>query len=472
MSLHSDRYFDPGTSHRNVARRLYGQIASLPLICPHGHVDPALFADESYRFGTPVELFVIPDHYVLRMLYSQGVTLDELGVPRLDGSSERIEHREIWRTFARHFYLFRGTPTGLWIQEELASLFDIEEPLSLENADSTYDAISERLRGEDFTPRRLYERFNVEVLTTTDSAVDDLTHHRRIRDSGWGARILPTFRPDTLLRLDMPGWSDQLEQLQAVTNTSVDGLDDFLDAIRTQRQLFVEMGAVATDHGALSPHIENMSHASAEAIFLSSLTGRVSREEAERFYGYMLLKMAEMSVEDRLIMQLHVGSMRSYNQSLTQVYGRDIGADIPVATDWTRGLHTLLNRFGNHPDFRLILFTLDESTYARELAPLAGHFPALFLGPPWWFHDSLNGFRRFFDRVVETAGIYNTVGFNDDTRAFPSIPARHDMWRRAVSNWLAGLVERSIISEGVASEMAHDLAYSLAKHGYRLDDTA
>ena len=169
-----------------------------------------------------------------------------------------------------------------------------------------------------------------------------------------------------------------------------------------------------------------------------------------------------------MVMQLHVGSLRNHHQRVYERFGLDKGADIPVAVDWTRGLHALLNAYGHDPAFRLITYTLDESTYGREAAPLAGHYPAMRLGAPWWFFDSVLGFERYLDRVVETAGIYNLAGFNDDTRAFASIPTRHDVWRRAASNWLADKVERGLIDEDDAPEMATWLSYGAAKEAYRL----
>jgi glucuronate isomerase len=466
--LPEDRYFGPDDRQKAVAMELYGAVANLPLVCPHGHVDPRLFANDHYSFGSPVDLLLIPDHYVFRMLYSQGISLEEMGVPRTDGGAVEQDHRKIWQTFAEHFYLFRGTPTGLWLTHEFADLFGVEEKLTGENAQVIYDQIADRLSQPDMKPRRLFDRFNIEVLCTTDAATDTLDHHQAIRTSGWTGNVRPTFRPDAVVNLDTPNWRDQIDQLSAVSGISATTYPAFIQALEQRRVFFKSMGARATDHAALTPYTERLSDREAGGIFERALRRQASEDDTRRFTGHMLIEMARMSIEDGLVMQLHPGSWRNHNQDLYERFGRDKGADIPIPTGYTRNLLALLNEFGSHPDLTLVLFTLDESTYSRELAPLAGHYPALRLGPPWWFHDSLNGFQRFFEQVMETAGLYNTAGFNDDTRAFPSIPARHDIWRRAGAHWLAGLVLRKIIDMDDAHEMVIDLAYGLAKRAYRL----
>jgi glucuronate isomerase len=458
----------------DVALQLYETVADLPLICPHGHVDPRLFAESDYRFGSPTELFIIPDHYILRMLYSQGITLEAVGIrPKTDSSewhsAESPSHRTIWQTFADNFHLFRGTPSGIWFKESLATIFGIDEKLSAENAQLIYEQIATKLSQPEFTPRHLYERFNIEVLCTTDAATDPLTHHQAIRDSGWGGCIRPTFRPDALLNLDHPDWRQEIDALSAVADIDVGTYADFVAALENRRAFFKSMGATATDHSALSPYTAELSLAEAETIFQQALGGTVSAENSQRFTGHMLMEMARMSIEDGLVMQLHVGSYRNHNQAVFGRFGADMGCDIPVRTEYTRNLAPLLQKYGNDPRLTLIVFTLDESAYSRELAPLAGHYPALKLGPPWWFFDSLNGMRRYFDQVIETTGLYNTAGFNDDTRAFPSIPARHDVWRRASSDWLAGLVVQGIVDMDDAAQMAHDMAYGLAKRAYKFD---
>jgi len=457
--MNPDRFFSPDPATRGIARELYQTVAALPIVSPHGHVDPRLFADPNAAFGTPTDLFIIPDHYVTRMLYSQGIALESL----LEG-----DHRKIWKLFCENFQLFRGTPSGIWLTHELSEVFGVDEKTSASNADRLFDSLSDKLSSPEFSPRRLFERFNIEVLCTTDVATDTLEHHQAIRNSGWSGRILPTFRPDGVVNLDAPNWKANIAKLSEVSRINVVDYKSFIHALKQRRDFFKSMGATATDHAALTPATVELSPSEADAIFQRALKGRFEADDAARFTAHMLMEMARMSIDDGLIMQLHPGSLRNHNDSIFQKFGLDKGADIPVQTEYTRNLLPLLNKYGNDPRLTLILFTLDETTYSRELATLAGHYPALKLGPPWWFYDSLNGMARYFDQVMETAGIYNTAGFNDDTRAFCSIPARHDVWRRASANWLAGLVVRHIVGMDDAREMIQELAVNLANRAYKL----
>ena len=464
-----NRYFSPNPAQRNLAQSLYDSVKSLPLICPHGHVNPQLLADPDYDWGTPVDLLIIPDHYIFRMLYSQGITLEAVGVPRKDGQPVASDHRKIWQTVCDHWYLFRGTPTGIWLKDELQDVFGIEQKINSQNAQSIYDALVEKLASPEFRPRRLFERFNIEVLATTDAATDTLPHHMAIRASGWNGRVIPTFRPDAVINIDAEGWLNNINLLSDVSSITVSDYGSFIQALEQRREFFKSMGATATDHAALSAYTEVLSDSEADTIFQRALKGQSIAEDAQRFTGHMLIQMARMSVEDGLVMQMHVGSFRNHNPVIFQHFGRDMGADIPITSEFTRNLKPLLDKYGTARNLTLVLFNLDETTYSRELAPLAGHYPVLRLGPPWWFFDSFNGMKRFFDNVVETAGIYNTAGFNDDTRAYPSIPSRHDLWRRAAADWLAELAVRGLIDDEDAAEMVTALAYGLAKQTYRLN---
>jgi glucuronate isomerase len=467
-NLNPYRFFTPDPSQRAAAYDLYASVKDLPLICPHGHVDPRIFADDDYAFGSPTELLLIPDHYIFRMLYSQGVKLEALGIPRRDGGPTEPDHRKIWQIFAENFHLFRGTPTGVWLNDEFAEVFGITEKLRGDNAQEIYDHIERKLKSPEFKPRKLYEQFNIEALCTTDAASDTLEAHQKIRESGWHGRILPTFRPDAVVNIDTPGWSENIHTLEGVTHSSISNVPSFIAALESRRAYFKSFGAKATDSAALTALTLTLSPAEADAIFQRALSGKATSEDARRFTAHMLVEMARMSIEDGLVMQLHVGAFRDHNPDIAQRFGPDKGADIPVTSEFTRNLKPLLDRFGADPRLTMILFNLDETTYARELAPLAGHYPAFKLGPPWWFHDSLNGMRRYFERVMETAGIYNTVGFNDDTRAFASIPARHDLWRRAACDWVGGLLVGHVIDDVDAQGMVHALAYDLAKDAYNL----
>lgn len=460
--------FDADPLVRDFAMQLYEEVANLPIISPHGHVAPILFADEDFRFGSPADLLVIPDHYVTRMLYSYGIKLEALGIPSKVGAVVEQDHCKIWQRFADHFFLFRGTPSGLWIQNVLRSVFNIEEKLNGENAQVIYHRIDEKIKSPEFSPRKLYGHFNLEVLCTTDAATDRLVHHQKILESNWKGRVLPTFRPDAVINLDMPNWETDIQELSQVSGIWVKDYDTYIAALENRRAFFKQMGATATDHAAVTPDTQPLSHETASQIFDRAMTNKCKKGDVELFTAHMLYEMARMSSEDGLVMQLHVGAYRNHNHELYERFGIDIGADIPVRTEFTRALEPLLNSFGNHPNLTLIVFTLDESTYARELAPLAGHYPSLKIGPPWWFHDSPNGITRYLDQVIETAGIYNTAGFNDDTRAFLSIPARHEVWRRMTCNWVARLWARKIIDKADASAMAHAFAYDLAKQSYNL----
>jgi len=481
LVLNPDRYFSTDTAVRAIARELYQSVVSLPLVCPHGHVDPRLFAEPDATFGSPADLFIIPDHYVTRMLYSQGISLESLGVPpsplsplpereRGAEGGVRVEsdHRKIWRIFCENFHFFRGTPSGIWLTDELVGVFGVDEKPGASTADRLFDTVSEKLASPEFFPRSLFERFNIEVLCTTDAATDTLERHQAICKSGWKGKILPTFRPDGVVNLDTPNWKANVDKLSEVSNVGVVDYASFIRALEQRRAFFKSMGATATDHAALTSATAELTPAEANAIFQRALKGEADTSDAARFTAHMLMEMARMSIEDGLVMQLHPGSLRNHNEVIFQKFGLDKGADIPVQTEYTRNLLPLLNKYGNDPRLTLILFTLDETTYSRELATLAGHYPALKLGPPWWFFDSLNGMARYFDQVMETAGLYNTAGFNDDTRAFCSIPARHDVWRRASANWLAGLVLRHIVDMDDAREMIQDLVVNLAKRAYKL----
>jgi len=468
MMLDEDRFFDPEPSVRKIAKQLYSEIKSLPVVSPHGHVDPRLFA-ENKPFGDPTELILTPDHYVFRMLYSQGISLESLGIPRIDGSPVERDHRKIWQIFGENYYLFAGTPTGVWLNHEFSVVFGIEEKLTKDSAMRIYDQIDQKLRSEEFLPRTLFDRFKIEVLTTTDAASDNLRFHKQIRESGWKGNIIPCFRPDSVMNIASETWNSEIEKLGEAANIDITSFKSYVSALENRRLFFKEMGAVSTDHAVVEPYTEESSMNKVEEIFQRALKKELREEDSRLFTAHMLLEFARMSIEDGLVMQIHAGSFRNHNQLIFQKFGPDKGCDIPLQTEFTKNMRALLNKYGNNTDFTLILFTLDESTYSRELAPLAGHYPALKLGPPWWFHDSIQGMTRFRHRVTETAGIYNTVGFNDDTRAFPSIPARHDLSRRVDSSFLANLVAKNIIDIKDARNMSQALAYDLVKKAYKLN---
>jgi glucuronate isomerase len=465
--LDDDRLFDAEPTARGIARALYAGVRDLPIVSPHGHTDPRWYA-ENQNFPDPARLLIVPDHYVFRMLFSQGVRLEDLGVPTTDGAPVETDPRVIWRRFAENYYLFRGTPTRMWFDHTLSTLFGIEELLAPANADAIYDRIAEQLTRDDFRPRALFERFNIEVISTTDGALDDLKWHQMIRDSGWHGRVVPAYRPDAVVDPDFEGFASNLDRLGDISGSDTGTWQGYLDAHRQRRAFFKSFGATSSDHGHPSAETANLPPAEAAALFDIVRTGKADARQRAQFRGQMLTEMAKMSIDDGLVLQIHPGAWRNHSPSMLSRFGRDKGFDIPTRTDYVAALKPLLDAVGTNPELTVILFTLDETVYSRELAPLAGVYPALRLGPPWWFHDSPEGMRRFREMATETAGFYNTVGFNDDTRAFPSIPARHDVARRVDCAFLARLVTEHRLGEDEAHEVAHDLAYGLAKRAYRL----
>jgi len=465
--LSIDKFFDHDPGVRQIAWDLYKEVKDLPIVCPHGHVDPNIFA-ENQPFPDPTELILIPDHYIYRMLYSQGISLESLGIPTVDGSQVETDRRKIWQIFGNNWYLFSGTPTDLWLAHEFHELFGIEEKLGTDTAMKIYDQIQEKLAKPEFLPRALFEKFNIEVLTTTDNATSDLIYHTKIKESGWNGRIIPCFRPDGVVNISAKDWKKNIEKLSEISGINISNYNRYIKAIENRREFFKSIGAVSTDHAVVETYTHELSLQEADSIFQKALSEKSSMEDAKLFTAHMLMEMARMSIEDGLVMQIHPGSFRDHNRIIFEKFGPDKGCDIPVQTEYTRNLYELLNKYGNNTDLTIIIFTLDESTYSRELAPLAGHYPALKLGPAWWFHDSIEGMTRYRQMVMETAGIYNTVGFNDDTRAFPSIPARHDLSRRVDSNFLATKVVQHIIDMDDAKRMSKALAYDLVKNSYNL----
>ena len=465
--LDEDRLFPPEGRARGRARALYAEVRDLPILSPHGHTDPRWFA-ENEAFPDPARLIVTPDHYLFRMLFSQGVSLESLGVPRADGGPVETDGRAIWRRFAAHYPLFRGTPSRIWLDHSFEHVFGIDRPLSEATADWYYEHIADCLARPEFRPRALFERFGIEAISTTEAATDDLKWHAMIRDSGWSGRVVTAYRPDGVVDPEMAGFAENVALLGEQTGFDTTTWAGYLDAHRARRAFFKSFGATSSDHGHASARTEDLSPAEAAALFAKALKGACSPGEADAFRGQMLTEMARMSLEDGLVLQIHPGARRNHSDAMLARFGRDKGFDIPGPTDYVRALRPLLNAVGTEPELTVILFTLDETAYSRELAPLAGVYPCLRLGPPWWFHDSPEGMRRFREAATETAGFCNTVGFNDDTRAFCSIPARHDMARRVDCAFLATLVATGRLREDEAPEVARDLAYGLAKKAYKL----
>ncbi|GAB56616.1 glucuronate isomerase [Glaciecola punicea ACAM 611] len=467
LALHPDRLFSSNVNIRKVARSLYQVVKDLPILSPHGHTDPSWFS-ENKAFKNATDLLIKPDHYVFRMLYSQGIPLEDLGIQTAGDNKVEKDDRKIWHTFARHYYLYRGTPSRMWLDMVFSEVFGFDLVLCEKSADDYYDKINAALVTDAFKPRALFERFNIEVLSTTESPLNDLAHHLAINASGWRGRVISAYRPDPVIDPDFVGFVSAIRRFGEITNEDTSTFCGYLSAHRKRRDYFKSTGVTATDHGHPTAQTAYLDRQAIETLYATVISGLASPQEAELFRAHMLTEMAGMSIEDGLVMQLHPGVFRNHNQAIFERFGYDKGADIPVQTHFTEQLKPLLDKYGVNPNLTLILFTLDETSYARELAPLAGHYPCLRLGPPWWFNDSPEGMRRFRQQTTETAGFYNTVGFNDDTRAFLSIPARHDMARRMDCNWLAELVCEHRLDIDEAEELAIDLSYRLAKKVYKL----
>jgi glucuronate isomerase len=466
LELHPDRALPVDPDQRAVARTIYDEVKDLPLVCMHGHMEAQVFADNT-PFADPAQLLIVPDHYVTRMMVSQGVELTSLGVPTFDGTPTASDSRSIWRTFCSNWKLYRGTPSRFWLEHELVSVFGVDLVPSAESADAIYDQIASVVAQPDFRPLQLLDRFNIEVISTTDAASYDLGHHKRLAEQGYGDRVLPTFRPDAVVYLNRPSWRVELDKLAATSGREIGDYAGYLDALRLQRRAFVAAGATASDHGHDHADTEPLDGAAAQALFARALAGEsISDAEARAFAGNMLFQFAGMACEDGLVMQIHPGVGRNHNDAMFARHGADKGFDIPFSVEYTHALRPMLNAFGMDPRFRCILFTIDETVYTRELAPLAGVYPSVKLGAPWWFIDSPEGMRRFRETATETAGFYNTSGFVDDTRAYASIPARHDLFRRIDAGFLSRLVLEHRLGEGEAVETARDLAYYLPKAAY------
>ena len=470
----TDPTFAIDPRHAQITREIHAAARDLPLISPHGHVDPRLLADDE-PFGDPARLLIVPDHYVTRMLLSQGIPPDRLGVPRRDGGPVETDGRVIWRLLAANWHLFRGTPSRLWLERTFETVFGVDTRLRPETADEVYDAIAARLAEPGLRPRALFERFGIEVLATTESPTDDLAQHAKLAADGWGGpggRVISTFRPDNVVDLDREDWLDNIGLLADVSGEDTTSYAGYLNALQKRREAFIAAGATCSDHGHPTARTELLDEKEAAAIYERGLRGEASAADAETFRGHMLLEFARMSIDDGLVMQIHPGAARDHNHRLHAAHGKDVGGDIPQATDYVHALKPLLDTYGMDSRLRVVVYTLDEYTFSRELAPLAGGYPALFLGAPWWFLDTPDAMRRFREAVTDAAGFYNTAGFVDDTRAFCSIPVRHDVARRVDAAYLASLVVQDRLPMDEAVETMADLSYHLPKRIFRLDKAA
>ena len=451
---------DPST--RAIALHLYGRVAAEPIISPHGHVHPSLLLhDEPY--SDPVALLVTGDHYVTRLLHAGGVDLADLVVDEAAGRDART----VWRTLAAHWHRFAGTASGYWIEEELDGVFGITTPLGPDTADAIFDEIAAALTRPEFRPRALFRRFGIEFLATTDDPLDDLSEHAALAASGIPGRVAPTFRADRYLDPDTVGFTDNVGRLLGATGRPGD-FAGYLGALEDRRAHFIRHGAVSTDHGVEEVFTVDLDAGEGERLFQAVLAGTADAAERRAFRGHMLVQMARMSVDDGLVMTIHPGVLRNHSTASRARFGPDTGHDIPVATEFTRGIRPLLERYGLERDFHLVLFAIDETVYSRELAPLAGFYPSVYLGAPWWFLDAPDAIARHRAAVTETAGFYRSSGFIDDTRAFLSIPARHDTARRIDAGFLARLVVEGRLRMDAAERIIDDLVDAIPRKVFKL----
>lgn len=464
IAKHPDRLLptDPGV--REIARRLHAEVEALPIVSPHGHVEASMLADDE-PFPNPTALLISPDHYVTRLLHANGVPLEHL----LVGDTEEVSPREAWALFCTHWEDFDGTASGYWLRQEFTDVFGIDpSSISRENADQVYDDVSARIAAPDFLPRALFEQMNIEVLATTDDPLDDLEAHRRLAaDPSFTGRVLPTFRPDRFLKFGT-GFADAVNTLVDTHGGGLSAYDGYVRALENRREFFIEHGAVSTDHGAHTPRTLRMSSEEAAALFRKGLSGTATAEEGHAFEAHMMYQMARMSAEDGLVMTIHPGVHRNTHTPTLKRFGPDTGHDIPFAVDYSTGLKPLLEDFGTAAGFHIIPFTIDETVYSREIAPLAGFYPSVFIGAPWWFLDAPDAMHRFRAAVTETTGFSRSSGFIDDTRAFCSIPARHDAARRVEASFLARLVAEHRITEERAHQAIIELVDTSPRRAFKL----
>ncbi|VXC27924.1 Uronate isomerase [Arthrobacter sp. 9V] len=464
IAAHPDRLLpaDPGT--RSIARSLLERVQDLPIISPHGHVDAAVI-EQNTPFPDPAALLVSPDHYVTRLIHANGVPMDQL----LARTASAPGSREIWRQFVQAWPLFEGTASGYWLRTQFNDVFKLGADLSEMTADASYDAIAAKLVEPDFRPRQLFKDFNIEVLATTDDPLDNLASHKALtEDPSFNGRVLPTFRPDAYLNVAHPGWSANVDRLIETAGDGATGYTGYIAALENRRRYFVEHGAVSADHGVRTPATLKLEAAEAEALFERARAGKATAADRDAFEAHMMYQMARMSVADGLVMTIHPGSYRNHHGPTFESFGADTGHDIPFAVNYTEAIRPLLQDFGTAKDFHLVLFTLDETVFSRELAPLAGFYPSVYIGAPWWFLDAPDAMLRFRSAVTETAGFSRSSGFIDDTRAFCSIPARHDASRRIEASFLARLVAEHRVTEDRAHELILDVVDSSPRRVFKL----
>lgn len=468
LTLHPDRLFPADPKTREIARELYARVADLPIISPHGHVPVQWLADDT-PFTDPTTLLLTPDHYTNRLLHSvAGVELEDLGVP-VGSPMSPEKSREAFRIFCSNWKVFRGTQVQFWFESQFVDVFGIDVRPSAETADRIYDQILERLGTDEYKPRALYKRFNIDFLATTDDPCDDLAGHKQlVDDPTWDSRVVPTFRPDKYLEPARAGWVELTKQLGEVSGVEIGSYADHLEAMRIRRRYFVDHGAVSSDHSHRDARCARLDDAEAERLFARALAGEITVEEGDALRAHMVNDQARLAVEDGLVMTLHPAVYRNHDTATFERYGADVGGDVPLPVEFASALQPILSEYGNADGFQLVVFTMDETVYSRELAPLAGWYRGMYIGAPWWFIDENDAMMRFRRATTGYGTLHKGSGFIDDTRAFCSIPARHDAARRVDSAYLAGLVAEHRLSLDEAAETAVELVTTQPKRAFKL----
>ena len=470
LTLHEDRLFSADGAVRQISRRIYAETKDLPIISPHGHVPPA-WMSENLSFGNPTRLLLTPDHYINRILHANGVELSELGVPVTRTDMTEADNRAAWRTFCAHWSDFNGTAMRYWLTDQLVGVFGVTQRPSIETADEIYDTIQAWIDDDNHRPRALMDQFKIEFIATTDDPCDDLHDHEKLAaDAEFSAkhRVAPTFRPDKYLTPANPDWNQRVDTLGEVAGVDVSTLAGLTSALENRRAYFKAHGGVSTDHGIQDLDAAYLDAQDAERLYGKARAGEITAAEATALHHHLIMDQVRMATEDGLTLTLHPGAFRDHDRATFEAYGVDVGCDIPYAIEVTRATREMLNRFGNHPNLNLVLFTLDEDVYSREIAPLAGFYRSLYIGVPWWFIDAPESIMRFKQSVTEMAGFSRISGMIDDTRAFCSIPARHDMMRRLDAAHLANLVAAHRLDEDEAIEQARKLVVDNPKKVFKL----
>jgi len=340
---------------------------------------------------------------------------------------------------------------------------------SAETADEIYDRIDALLKTDAFRPRELFDHFNIQFIATTDDPCDDLHFHQALAaNQEWQRRIVPTFRPDKYLEPLKETWKADVDLLGELSGVDTGSYAGWVAAMENRRAYFKANGAVSTDHSHQDAEAEPLDAAEAELLYAAARAESIAADDAARLRKDFVFQQARMASEDGLVMTIHPAVARNHHIPTFEKYGADVGCDFPISVEFVRALKPMLNAFGTNPNFQLIIFTMDETVYSRELGPMASFYPSVYAGVPWWMIDAPDATARFRRAITETCGFGKTTGMIDDTRALLSIPARHDMARRLDCGYLAELVGDHRLSMDEAMDTAHDLVAVQSQRAFKL----